>query len=429
MNRQGRLRRRSSRSWLQSLAQLCWMWGVVALLVATELYTTGCGLILDFAPKEEAVRGYRYRCEMTVRNSEVGPDGRLFEKHITSDDLEFRDRPFFTCISDDAALCPPGCARTEEDVIRNWRNWVARRIEDFITGRATLGEFTSDFELYREPWCEVEGTARCELLEPLPPTPEPLCPSLVDPLPDETLESCPASPIPCLELDPLDIDFGSVPVGRASGPVPVTVRNCDTSQVRIRVAKDTVRGNPDDFVITANGCAPRDTRERTEDRPLDPMEECTLDVQFNPMRPRTRIGFIRIESEGHFTRGTFGVVLRGEGVPGELGVDPNPACFRRASRVGGCWVHDVIITNSGPGDVRVNVPMITPPYEIESVDPAGAFPRTLNPVGTPPPSSTGLRVRLRLCSDTREDGELLINSDAAESPVSVRLVSPSHPCP
>jgi hypothetical protein len=349
---------------------------IAAVLVATALATTGCGLILEYDSDARVIRGYRYFCRMTVRTA-AGPLGRSFEKDISSDDAEFAGRLFFICTNADSALCPSGCSTSVDDVIREWRKWVFKRIDDFTSGRATLAEFTSDFELFRSPWCEVEGTARCELGEPLPATAEPACPSVVAPLPDVTLELCPPSSIPCLGLDPLPgIDFGRVPVGQTCGPATLTIRNtvgiagvgpCESAdreagQLRIRVAQDTTRGNPDDFVLTENQCAPRDMREMIEDRALLPMEECLLRVQFTPMRPSPRIGFIRIQSEGRFTRGTFIARLTGEGEPGRMSVDPDPVSFADASRdSAGCLVKDLAIRNNGPGNVRVEVPMSTPP--------------------------------------------------------------------
>ncbi len=401
---------------------------LVALVLLLVGLFPGCGLLIDLDPPD----GNLLECFVTLRN----PDGEVVEVSSRLSE-EFLGRDFFLCT---AHGCPDACdfstvAAAEAD----WRNWVQVRLDQVaaITDPADP-LFGSDFRTRPGPWCEVEGTLRCERREAL--ANRPSCPAAI---PTGTPPVCTAVPpgpacveVSCPGATPCTgIAIGDLPVGETTGET-VTVSNCGDVDARVQIDETVIPlALLADFEIpaAANGCRPRDAVESVSGRLLvpaavDPAESsCSFDVLFRPTAPGDHFGRKRFSSSAN---PTHEIDLRGHGVAGSVSVvgPADEICFPGAT-AGPCTPErSITVTNGGPGAVTVT------DVRVEE-SPAGSGFELVAP--PPPPLPVTLRagesltIRVRWCRSAvpLPGAILVIDTDDPDNPTIFRRLTTDIPTP
>jgi len=170
----------------------------------------------------------------------------------------------------------------------------------------------------------------------------------------------PPDPLPLPVLSSNSLDFGDLPVGSISDPVPVTLSNVGGAPLGIR------------HVIVDGDFARTDTCESF----LDPGQSCSFFIQFAPTVPGARAGSLQIDTSAQ--NGFLAVDLLGVGVVPpeiiELTSEPSALYFGQVP-VGGLseplsvmiintgtvttTIASVALTGANPGDFLLDLDMCT----------------------------------------------------------------------
>lgn len=308
---------------------------------------------------------------------------------------------------------------------RNWARYLRFAIEDPAAPEGARALLAGG------PWClTTDGISRTSEASVAPDTcversaPEPLLLCSYAPLACNV--GIPAPPgTPSLSLDMPSLDFGSVPVGSPSAERTLTLANSGGGLLCLG-APAVYGASAGDFSLDASDCAPR---------PGDPAgtavlssvtrTSCTVRLRFTPGAPGARSAQLRVTSSA---RPGLSVELQGSGQPGTLAPAPASVCFNVAPVVepifGACYRRTLILTNLGPGRVRIDSVAL----------PASAMGDwSIVEYAPLPPSlfrNTGqmLAVTLRTCRAGAGATVVTVNSNATNGPFDVPLLGPASGC-
>jgi hypothetical protein len=381
------------------------------LLFLPALLLPGCFLDRSLTPLAPE---YVWTCTATIRVAGGA------EVVLTSEDPVFAaDMPVFATSDGDIGETP------EDRMREQWRRYLRARLEGTALD-PTLRELVGT-----SGWCLLSDAVTRTATE----APDS---SVVPEQADTPLLSCVGTgpgcsnlpgEVPVIGFDPPGLDFGSVPVGRGAGPVPVTVSNSGSGHLCLdspRIpGEDPARP---EYTVDSSGCAPVTEDELRLGQAIlsAARPTCTLNVAFTPRQGGLRSRTLQVTTDPPSTGGADTVPLRGVGEPGVLSA-PASVCFNVEPFVGPegrpCYSNTFPVTTVGLAVVTVMPPAI-------ASDGTGVNWTVESPVeSVEVTAGTPLTVRVRAC-DPAVDSSLVITSNAAPPTNSllVRLESPTSGC-
>ncbi len=216
---------------------------------------------------------------------------------------------------------------------------------------------------------------------------------------------------PDIDVSPVSIDYGDLPVGATSAPVPVTIANIGTYDLII--GSITIVGtDPLDFIIASDNAS---------GHTLGPGESANISVRFSPQDVGARVAGVQIPSSDPDESAVF-VLLNGTGTtPPEPDIDVVPMSldFGSTIPVGQTGAQRLVtISNIGTADLFIGALVIVgsnPDDFVIFIDEASG--------ATLPPGSS-VHVYLRFSPTAiglREGGLQIPSNDPDESQVVVAL--------
>jgi hypothetical protein len=210
-----------------------------------------------------------------------------------------------------------------------------------------------------------------------------------------------AAPTPILTVSPGNVSFGSVTVGSPTSQ-SVTLTSTGTSTVTVNSVGVTGPG----FAVSGGGFP----------MPLNPNQQVTLQVQFNPTTTGAASGQVVVNSTSS-SNPTSVVTLSGTGAAApspQLTVSPSSLAFGSVT-IGSPATQNVTLTSSGTSAVTINSMSLTGTgYTVSG----GSFPVTLNPN-----QQVTLQVQFNPTTTGAASGQIVVNSTSSSNPTSVVTLS------